>query len=102
MQISTKKVNKTIALLRKLQNILPRPALLTIYKYFVRTHLYYGNIIYDQAFNSSSHQKFESPLQYNELTLAIKVSLEKRRGKKIIKGKVWNPCNKDIGLENYV
>ena len=64
LQISTKKVNKTIAILRKLQNILPRPALLTIYKYFVRTHLYYGNIIYDQGFNSSSHQKFESPLQY--------------------------------------
>ena len=59
-----KKVNKTVALLRKFQNILPRSALLTIYKCFVRTHLDYGDIIYDQAFNNSFHQKIES-LQYN-------------------------------------
>ena len=59
-----KKVNKTVALLRKFQNILPRSALLTIYKCFVRTHLDYGDIIYDEAFNNSFHQKIES-LQYN-------------------------------------
>ena len=59
-----KKVNKTVALLRKFQNILLRSALLTIYKYFVKTHLDYGNIIYDQTFNNSFHQKIES-LQYN-------------------------------------
>ena len=59
-----KKVNKTAALLCKFQNILPRSALLTIYKCFVRTHLDYGDIIYDQAFNNSFHQKIES-LQYN-------------------------------------
>ena len=34
-----KKVNKTVALLSKFQNILPRSALLTIYKCFARTHL---------------------------------------------------------------
>ena len=59
-----KKVNKTVALLRKFQNILPRSALLTIYKCFVRTHLDYGDLIYDQAFNNSFHQKIEF-LQYN-------------------------------------
>ena len=59
-----KKVNKTVALLCKFQNILPRSALLTIYKFFVRTHLDYGDIIYDQAFNNSFQQKIES-LQYN-------------------------------------
>ena len=63
-----KKVYKAVALLRKFQNILPRSALLTIYKCFVRTHLDY-NIIYDQAFNNSFHQKIES-LQYNAV-LAI-------------------------------
>ena len=41
------KVAKTIGLLRKLQNILPREPLLTIYKSFVRPHLYYGDVIYD-------------------------------------------------------
>ena len=59
-----KKVNKTVTLLRKFQNILPRSALLTMYKCFVRTHLDYGDIIYDQAFTNSFHQKIES-LQYN-------------------------------------
>ena len=62
-----KKVNKeTVVLLRKFQNILPRSALLTIYKCFVRTHLDYGDIIYDQAFKNSSHQKFNP---YNKTQL---------------------------------
>ena len=58
------KISKTIGLLRKLQNILPRPALLTIYKCFIRPHLDYGDIIHDQAYNISSHQNLES-IQYN-------------------------------------
>ena len=58
------KVNKTIGLLRKLHNILPRSALLTIYNSFIRTHLDYGDIIYDQAYNVSFHQKLEL-LHYN-------------------------------------
>ena len=63
-------------MLRKLQNILPRPALLTIYKCFIRPHLDYGDIIYDQAYNLSFHQKLES-IQYNAalaLTGAIRGS----------------------------
>ena len=70
------KISKTIGLLRKLQNILPRPALLTIYKCFIRPHLDYGDIIYDQAYNLSFHQKLES-IQYNAalaLTGAIRGS----------------------------
>ena len=58
------KVNKTIGLLRKLQNTLPRPSLLTIYKSFIRPHLDYGNVMYDQAYNVSFQQKVES-IQYN-------------------------------------
>ena len=53
----------------KLQNVLPRLALLTIYKSFIRPHLDYGDIIYDKAFNETFHAKLES-LQYNT-TLAI-------------------------------
>ena len=62
-------VNKTIGIIRKLQNVLPRSALLTIYKSFIRPHLDYGDIIYDKAFNESFHAKLES-LQY-DTTLAI-------------------------------
>ena len=58
------KTNKTIGLLRKLQNTLPRQALITIYKAFVRPHLDYGDILYDQAYNASFHQKLEK-IQYN-------------------------------------
>ena len=58
------KVNKTAELLRKLHNILPRPVLLTIYKSFIRPHLDYGGIIYDQVYNALFHQKLEL-LQYN-------------------------------------
>ena len=58
-----KKVNKTVTLLRKFQNILPISALLTIYKCFVRSHLNYGDIIYDQAFNNSFHKKLNPLLR---------------------------------------
>ena len=73
------KVNKSTALLRKLQAILPRP-ILTIYKAFLRPHLDYGDTIYDQAYNDSFHQKLKS-IQYNAtlaMTGAIRAtSLEK-------------------------
>ena len=40
------KTNKTIGLLRKLSNLLPRQVLVTIYKAFVRPHLDYGDVLY--------------------------------------------------------
>ena len=43
------KTNKTLYLLHKLQNLLPRPALITFYKSFIRRD--YGNIICEQAFH---------------------------------------------------
>ena len=58
------KINKTIGLIRKLQNLLPRSALITLYKAFVRPHLDYGDFLYDQARNASFHLKLES-IQYN-------------------------------------
>ena len=74
------KVNKTKGLLRKLHNTLPRLPLITIYKSFIRTYLDYGDVIYDQAYNVSFHQKLK-PIQYNS-ALATKnavrrTSLEK-------------------------
>ena len=59
-----KKISKTVGLLRKFQGILPRTSLITIYKLFARPHLDYGDIIYDQTFNESFHQRIES-IQYN-------------------------------------
>ena len=37
-----------MAVLRKLQNIIPTNSLLTIYKSFIRIHLDHGDIIYHQ------------------------------------------------------
>ena len=54
------KTNKTIGLLKKLSNLLPRQALVTIYKAFIRSHLDYGDVLYDQAFNNYFHAKMES------------------------------------------
>ena len=58
------KTNKTIGLVRKLQNTLSRQALITIYKAFVKPYLDYGDILYDQAYNASFHQKLEK-IQYS-------------------------------------
>ena len=70
------KVSRTIALLRKLQHILPRHALITIDTSFIRRYLGYGYIIYYKVFNASFHQKIES-IQYNAclaITSAIRGS----------------------------
>ena len=69
------KVNKTIGLLRKLHNTLPRLPLLTIYKSFITPHLGYGDIIYDQAYTASFHQKIES-VQYNSALAITRTSKE--------------------------
>ena len=82
------KTSKTIGLLRKLQNILPKPSLLTTYKCFIRQHLDYGDIIHDQAYNLSFHQKLEL-IQYNTalvLTWAIR-------------GSSWEKLYQERGLE---
>ena len=63
------KVNKGIGNLRKLYNILPRNSLMTIYKLFIRPHLDYGVIIFDQPENESFCKKIESV--QNNTALAI-------------------------------
>ena len=62
------KVSKTIGLLSKLQKFLPRPPLITIYKSFIRPHVDYRDVIYNQVYNVSFHQKIES-IQYNALAI---------------------------------
>ena len=57
------------SLLHKPHNTLPRLPLLPIYKSFIRPHLGYGDIIYDQEYTASFHQKIR-PVQYNS-ALAI-------------------------------
>ena len=60
LQNTFKKINKTISLLRKLQNNLLRAPLVTIYKSFVRPHVDHRDISYNQTFNSSFHERLVS------------------------------------------
>ena len=68
------KINKTLYLLRKLQNVLPSAALITLYKSFIRPYLDYGDIIYEQAFNCNASLAIAGAIRgtsreklYNEL-----------------------------------
>ena len=45
------KANKGIGILRRLCNVLPRNSLITVYKFFIKPHLDYGAIIFDQPEN---------------------------------------------------
>ena len=58
------RVNTSTGLLHKLKKYLPRGSLVTIHKFFIKTHLNYGDVIFDQAYNNSFHETLES-LQYN-------------------------------------
>ena len=55
LKVITTKVDKTIALLQKLQKALPKSVLMTMNKAFVRLHLDYG-VIYEEAYNETFHQ----------------------------------------------
>ena len=50
--------------IKKLREILPHNSLLTIYKSIVRSHLDYGDVIFDQPNNQSPSDKVEA-VQYN-------------------------------------
>ena len=45
------KINRDIVILCKLQTVLLREALLTIYKSFIRPHFDYGDATYGQSYN---------------------------------------------------
>ena len=63
--------------------------LITIYKAFVRPHLDYGDILYDQAYNASFHQKLEK-IQYN-VCIAITGA---------VRGTSKEKIHQEVGLES--
>ena len=69
-----------IGIIRKLNNIRPCSALLIIYRSFIRPHLDYGDVIYDQPENESFSSEIES-VQYNAslaITGAIKGTFQEK------------------------
>ena len=59
INIKISKANKGIGIIKRLSHILPRKSLLTIYKSFIRPHLDYCDVIYDQPNNESFSTKIE-------------------------------------------
>ena len=53
------RVNETIDLLRKLQPTLQRKSQVKICKSYIRPHLDYADLVFDQALNKSCHQILE-------------------------------------------
>ena len=84
-----KKATKGVFVIRKMNLLLPRSSLLTMYKSFVRPHLDYGDVIYDQPNNSRLSDKIES-VQYNA-ALAITGSIRETSKKKLYQ---------ELGLES--
>ena len=83
------KITKGINVLRKLCLVLPRSSLLTIYKSFIRPHLDYADVVYDQPNINSLSEKIES-IQYNA-ALAITGA---------IRGSSKEKLYQELGLES--
>ena len=83
------KASKEIGVIKKLNNVLSRKALLTIYKSFVKPHLDCKNIFYHQLLNESINKKLKSIL-YNAI-LAITG---------VIKGTSRSKLYQELGLES--
>ena len=81
LKLISLKISKTLGLLRKLYNLLPRSALLIINKTFVGPYLDYSDILYDQAYNMYFQHKLES-IQYKSC-LAITGAIAGTSRKKI-------------------
>ena len=83
------KASKGIGVIKKLNNVLPRNTLLTIYKSFLRPHLDYEDFLYHQPNNESMNSKLEN-VQYSA-TLAITGAIKKTSRSKLYK---------ELGLES--
>ena len=81
--------NKLIGTIKHLSVHLPGKSLLTIYKSFVRPHLDYGGIIYDNPVNESLINKLEK-IQY-QACLAITGDIQ---------GTLREGLYKELGLES--
>ena len=97
--LRVKKVNKTIGLLRKLQNNLLWAPLLAVYKLFIKPHLDYDDILYDQTLNNFFHEKLES-IEYNGV-IAITVAKRGNSRENLIKNSALNPYSNDDGTGNF-
>ena len=64
MEEKITKANKGISLIKNVYRFVPRKTLLLIYKAYIRPHLDYADVIYDQPHNESFCKRIET-VQYN-------------------------------------
>ena len=92
------KAMKGICIIKKLSNAIPRKSLITIYKSFVRPHLDYSDLIYDQPNNES----YINNKKYIMLPLQSLVLLKEHLDLNYTMKLGWSLLNLDNGLENLV
>ena len=88
LKVVMDKTTKGISILRKLRYYIPLKSLITLYKSFLRSHLDFADVIYDQPNNKTFCDKIES-IQYNA-ALAITGA---------IRGTSKEKLYKELGLE---
>ena len=86
-----KKCNKLIGLMKRLSINLPRDALLTIYQLFIRPHLDYGDVLYDNPNNENFQSKSEK-VQYRACLAIIGT----------IKGTSRETLSNELGLHSLI
>ena len=88
--VSNKTSKIHMFLLWKIQNILRRSVLLTIYKCFIRPHLDYGNSFYDQAYNLSFHEKSTALALTGAITGSSREKLYQELGLESLQLRQWH------------
>ena len=100
MKNSFCKSQQRYAIIGKFQTLLPRKALLTIHKSFIRPHFEYGKVKYDQSYNSPLQAKLES-YQY-EAALAMTGAIKGPSTEKFYQELEIEHFRSRVGLENHV
>ena len=108
------KTSKSIAVIKRLRNFLPRKSLITIYKAIIRPHLDYGDILYDQPNNTTFCQKIES-VQYkaafaitggirgtSQEKLLVELGLETLKSRRWLRRLLWMYKIINIGIPKYL
>ena len=93
------KASNTKGLLSRLQKLLPRLSLITIYKYFIWSHLDYEDIIYSKAYNVSFHQSLEF-IQYLAAIVIIG-STRRLLERRYTQNQVLNLAEAEDGIRNF-
>ena len=79
--------------------LIPTLAFINIHRFLVRLGIHYGDIIYDQAYNNSSHQKRKSLVQCLPCSYQSYKSCFDRH---LTKNLIWKPCNIANGILHFV